>query len=127
MPLSAEAWAAREVMPWFDDTKRELAAFRAACRNASATQMKGLARVASEAEVAEQVITLVRYQMGRPKDPLPVEVGSQLLEAVKRIRQTFAATADSDDRDRAEMERIRAMVGQVARWHHIYTDQGKKR
>lgn len=126
MPLSPEAWAAREVMPWFDDGKQETAAFRKGCRDASATQMKGLARVASECEVPEQVITLLRYQMGRPRDALPVAVGEKLIAEVGRIQAAHQNIADADQRDRAQMERIRALVGQVARWHHIYVGQGRR-
>jgi len=127
MPLSPEAWAAREVMPWFDDGNQQTATFRDACRNASPTQMKGLSRVASESQVAEQVITVLRYQMGRPQNPLPVGVGERLISEVQRIHQAQAHLSDPDLRDRAEMERIRALIGQVARWHHIYTEQGKRR
>lgn len=127
MPLSPEAWAAREVMPWFDDKNEKAAPFRAACAGASATQMKGLLRVAAEAEVAEQVITLIRYQTGRPKDPLPVGVGDHLIGAIGEIRKDKAKISDLEQRDREEMEAIRALLGQVARWHHIHTGQGRRR
>lgn len=126
MSMSPEAWAARRIFPWLDQespTSKDHRTFLEALKKSSATQMKGLARVASEAEVAEQVITLVRYQMGRPRDPLPAPVGQRIIEEIHAIRRDAPAQdlPSQEDRDGWELERIRALLGQLGRWHAILT------
>ncbi len=126
MSMSAEAWAARQLFQWLDPGSPEARShqpFQDALKKASATQMKGLSRVANEAEVAEQVTTLVRYQMGRVKDPVPPVVGGRIIDEIVKIQRDVAKelgdAASREDRDLLEMQRVRALLGQIVRWHSI--------
>lgn len=77
------------------------------------TALRNILHVCMDAAIPEQVYILLEYLEG--KGTIPRDARDLLAREMKAVADTVPP--DADDRDRRQMEVIRAFVGQVVRLH----------